>query len=80
VQVTGEWANFCNEELHNLHTAPDVIKVIVSRRMRCAGHTARMGDMRNAYKLLVGKAEGRTPLDRRRCRWVKVKGEVIHVL
>jgi hypothetical protein len=44
--------------------------MIKSRRMRWAGHVARMGEKRNAYRVLVGKSEGKSPLERPRCRWV----------
>jgi hypothetical protein len=60
-----------NEELHNLHSSPNVIRMIKSRRMRWEGHVARMGKMRNAYRILVGKPEGKKPLGRPRRRWVE---------
>jgi hypothetical protein len=58
-----------NEELRDLYSSPNIIRVIKSRRMRWAGHVARMGEKRNAYRLLVGKPEGRRSLGRpkRRC-------------
>jgi hypothetical protein len=59
-----------NEELRDLYTSPSIIRIIKSRRVRWAGHVARMGEKRNAYRLLVGKPEGRRPLGRRRRRWV----------
>jgi hypothetical protein len=59
-----------NEELHNLYSSPNIIRTIKSRRMRWAGHVARMGEKRNAYRILVGKSEGRRPLGRPRRRWV----------
>jgi hypothetical protein len=68
--VTGEWRKLHNEELHNLHFSPNVIKMNKSSSMRWAGHVARMGANRNAYRILVGKPEGRRPLGRPRCRWV----------
>jgi hypothetical protein len=49
-----------NEELHNLCSSPSIIRVIKSRRMRCAGHAARMGERRNAYRIFVGKPDGKT--------------------
>jgi hypothetical protein len=58
-----------SEELHNLHTSPNIIRVIKSRRMRWAGHVARMGKKRGAYSVLVGKPEGKRPLGRPRRRW-----------
>jgi hypothetical protein len=57
-----------NEELHNLYSSPNIIRMIKSRRMRCAGHVARMGERRNAYTILVGKSEGKSPLERPRRR------------
>jgi hypothetical protein len=48
-----------NEELHNLHSSPSIIRIIKSRRMRWAGHVAQMGEKRNVYRLLVGKPEGK---------------------
>jgi hypothetical protein len=53
--VTGDWRKLHNEELHNLYSSPNIIRMIKSRRMRWAGHVARMGEMRNAYRILVGK-------------------------
>jgi hypothetical protein len=58
-----------NEELHNLYSSPDIIRQIKSRRMRWAGHVARMGEGRNVYRVLVGKPEGKRPLGRPRRRW-----------
>jgi hypothetical protein len=58
-----------SEELHNLYSSPDVIRQIKSRRMRWAGHVARMGEKRKLYKVLVGKPEGKTPIGRPRRRW-----------
>jgi hypothetical protein len=68
-EVTGEWRKMHNEELHNLYSSPDIIRQVKSRRMRWAGHVARMGDDRKVYKVLVGKPEGKKPLGRPRCRW-----------
>jgi hypothetical protein len=59
-----------NKELHDLYSSPSIISIIKSRRMRWAGHVARMGEKRNAYRLLVGKPEGKRPLGRPRRRWV----------
>jgi hypothetical protein len=59
--VTGEWRKLHNEELRDLYCSPSIIRIMKSRRMRCAGHVAQMGEKRNAYRLLVGKPEGRTP-------------------
>jgi hypothetical protein len=53
-----------------LYLSPNIIRIIKSRRMRWAGHVARMGEKRNAYRILVGKPEGKRPVGRQRCRWV----------
>jgi hypothetical protein len=67
--VTGGWRKLHNEELHNLYSSTDFIRMVKSRRMRWAGNVACMGDMRNAYKILVGKIEGKRPLGRLKRRW-----------
>jgi hypothetical protein len=63
-EVTGEWRKLHNEELHNSYSSPDIIRQVKSRRMRWAGHVARMGEERRVYKVLVGKPEGKRPLGR----------------
>jgi hypothetical protein len=68
--VMGEWRKLHNEELHDLYSSSSIIRIIKSRRMRRAGHVARMGEKRNAYRLFVGKPEGKRPLERPRWRWV----------
>jgi hypothetical protein len=68
-KVTGEWRKLRNEELNDLYSLPTIIRVIESRRMRWAGHVARMGEGRGAYRILVGRPEGRKPLGRPRSRW-----------
>jgi hypothetical protein len=68
--VTGGWRKLHNEELHNLYSSPSTIRIIKSRRMRWAGHVARMGKKRNVYRLLVGKPEGKRPTGRPRRRWI----------
>jgi hypothetical protein len=68
-EVTGEWRRLHNEELNDLYSSPNVIRVIKSRRMRWAGHVARMGKGRGLYRVLVGKPGVRGPLGRSRCRW-----------
>jgi hypothetical protein len=68
--VTGEWRKLHNEELRDLYCSPSIIRIIKSRRMIWAGQVARMGEKRNAYRLLVGKPEGKTPQGRPRRRWV----------
>jgi hypothetical protein len=67
--VTGEWRKLYNEKLRDLYSSPGIIKIIKLRRIRWAGHVAGIGEKRNAYKLLVGKPEGKRPLGRRRRRW-----------
>jgi hypothetical protein len=59
-----------NEELHKLYSSPSIIRIIKSRRMRWAGHVARMGEKRDVYRILVGKPVGKRPLGRPRRRWV----------
>jgi len=69
-EVTGEWRRLHNAELNDLYSSPNIVPVIKSRRMRWAGHVARMGEERGVYRMLVGKPEGRRPLERPRHRWV----------
>jgi hypothetical protein len=68
--VTGGWRKLHNEELHNLYSSPIIIRIMKSKRMRWAGHVARMGEKRKAYTLLVRKPEGKRPLGRPRRRWI----------
>jgi len=68
-EVTGEWRKLHNEELSDLYSLPNFVRVVNSRRMRWAGHVARMGEGRGVYRVLVGKPEGIRPLVRSRCRW-----------
>jgi hypothetical protein len=63
-EETGGWRKLHNEELHNLYSSPSIITIIMSRRMRWAGNVARMGEKLNAYRILVGKPEGKRPLGR----------------
>jgi hypothetical protein len=72
-RVTGGWSKVHKEELHNLYSSPSIIRIIKSRRMRWAGHMARMVEKRNVYRLLVGKAKGKRPLGRPRCRMDNIK-------
>jgi hypothetical protein len=67
-EVTGYWKKLHNEELHNLYSSSNIIRVIKSRRMRWAGHVARMVKM-DAYRILVGKPEGKRLIGKRRYRW-----------
>jgi hypothetical protein len=68
-EVTGEWRRLHNKELYALYSSPNIIRVIKTRRLRWARHVARMGARRGAYRVLVGKPEGRRPLGRPRRRW-----------
>jgi hypothetical protein len=70
--VTGDWRKLHNEELHNLYSMPNIIRMIKSRRMRWAEHVARMGEKRNAYRILGGKPEGKRPLGRPRSFWLRI--------
>ena len=69
-EVTEEWRRLHNEELNELYSPPNIVQVIKSRRMRWAGHVARMGEVRGLYRVLVGKPEGKRPLGRPWRRWV----------
>jgi len=66
----GEWRRLHNEELNDLYSSPNIVRVIKSRRMRWAGHVARMVEERGVYRFLVGKPEGKRQLGRPRHRWV----------
>ncbi|KAJ4426497.1 hypothetical protein ANN_27311 [Periplaneta americana] len=68
-EVTGEWRKLHNAELHALYSSPDIIRNIKSRRLRWAEHVAHMGESINAYRVLVGRLEGKRPLERPRLRW-----------
>jgi hypothetical protein len=65
----GSWRKLHNDELHSLYSSPNFVRMIKSRRMRWAGHVARMGEGRSVYRVLVGSPEGRRPLVRPRRRW-----------
>jgi hypothetical protein len=69
-EVTGEWRKLHNKKVHDLYSSPSIIRIMKLRRMRWAGHVARMGKKRNMYRLLVGKPEGKRRLIRPRRRWV----------
>jgi hypothetical protein len=78
--LTGEWRELHNEELHDLYSSPSIIRIIKSRRMRLAGHVARMGEKRNVYRLLVGKPEGKRPIGRPRRRWIdNIKMDLLEI-
>jgi hypothetical protein len=66
--VTGEWRKLHNEELNDLYSFPNIVRVVKSRRVRWAGHVARMGEDRGVHRVLVGKPKGKRPLGRPRRR------------
>jgi hypothetical protein len=68
-EVTVERRKLHNEELNDLYSLPNIVRVVKSRRMRWAGHVARMGEVRGVNRVLVGKPEGKRPLGRPRRRW-----------
>ena len=68
-EVTGEWRKLLNEELSDLYSLPNIVRVVKSRRMRLGGHVACMGERRGVYRVLVGKRVGKRPLGRPRRRW-----------
>ena len=68
-EVRGEWRKLHNEELNDLYSLPNIVRVVKSRRMCWAGHVARMGEDGGVHRVLVGKPEGKRPLERPRRRW-----------
>jgi hypothetical protein len=68
-ELTREWRKLHNEELSDLYSSSNIVRVIKSRRMRWAGHVARMGEGRSVYRVSVGKPERKRPLRRARYRW-----------
>ena len=69
-EVTGEWRRLHNEELNDIYSSPNIVRVIKSRRMRWAGHVACMGEERGIYRVLVRKPKGKRPMGTPRRRWV----------
>jgi hypothetical protein len=65
----GSWRKLHNNELHDLYSSPNIVRVIKLRRIRWAGHVASMGEGRGAYRVFVGRPEGKRPLGRPRRRW-----------
>jgi hypothetical protein len=68
-EVTGDWRRLHNKELNGRYSSPNIVRVMKSRRVRWAGHVARMAEGSGVYRVLVGKPEGRRPLGRPRRRW-----------
>ena len=68
-EVTGEWIKLHKEELRDLYSLHNIVRVVKSRRMRWAGHVARIGEGRGVHRVLVGKPKGNRPLGRPRYRW-----------
>jgi hypothetical protein len=68
-EVTGEWRKLHKEELNDLYSLPNIVRVVKLRRMRWAGHVARMGEDIGVHRVLVGKPEGKRSLGRPRRRW-----------
>jgi hypothetical protein len=68
-EVKGEWIKLHNEELYDLYSSPNIVQVIKSRRMRYAGHVARVGERRGVYRVLMGNPGGKRPLGSLRHRW-----------
>jgi len=69
-EVTGEWRKLHNEKLNDLYSLPNIVRVVKSRRVRWAGHVARVGEDRGVHRVLVEKSQGKRPLGRPRRRWV----------
>jgi hypothetical protein len=65
----GSWRKLHNDELHSLYSSPNIVRVIKARRLRWAGHVARMGEGRDIYRVLVGKPEDKRPLGRPGRKW-----------
>ena len=68
-EVTGEWRRLSNGEHNDLYSSPNIVRVSKSRRVKLAEHVAHMGEMRGAYRVLVVKPEGKSPLGRPRLIW-----------
>jgi hypothetical protein len=81
VGVMGGWRKLHNEELHNMYSSPSIIRIMKSRRMRWAGHVARMGEKRNVYRLLVGKPEVKRPLGRPKLKSIdNIKKDLLDII
>jgi hypothetical protein len=68
-EVTGEWGKLHNDKLNDLYSLPNIVRVVKSKRMRWAGHVARMGLERGLHRVWVRKPEGKRPFGRTRRRW-----------
>jgi hypothetical protein len=68
-EVTREWRKLHIEELHDMYSSPNIIRIIKPRRMRLTGHVVRMGERKGAHRVLVGEIEGKRPPERPRPRW-----------
>jgi len=68
-EVTGDWRRLHIEELNDLYSSPNIVRVIKLRRMRWAGHVARVGESRIVYRVLVGKSEEKRPLESPKRKW-----------
>jgi hypothetical protein len=76
----GRWRKLRNEELQNLYSSPNIIRIIKPRRMRWVGHVKQIGEKRNMYRLLIGKPEGKRPLGRLRHRWINnIKMDLLEI-
>jgi hypothetical protein len=69
VFITGEWRKLHNEELNDLYSLTNIVRVVKSRRMRWAGHVAGMGEERGVFRVVVGKPEGKSPMGKTRRGW-----------
>jgi len=65
----GSWRKYHNDELHDLYSSSNLVRVIKAGRLRWAGHVARMGEGRGVYRVLIGKPEAKRLLGRPRGRW-----------
>jgi hypothetical protein len=80
-EATEEWRKLHNEELNDMYSSSNIIRVIKSRRMRWAWHVACMGEKRGAYRIVAGRPEGRRPRGRPRRRWednIKIDFQDVH--
>ena len=81
--IKGEMTLKVNEELHSLYHSPNIVRVIKSRRLRWAGHVARVEEGRSAFKIVTGNPSGKRPPERANCRWedyirVDLKGTIVN--